>query len=129
MHVIGAALAILVLAGPPVVAQTSTSGAGEALTGAAIAETFAGARLDGVNAEGTPYSVLLSGQGALDGIAGANGEYKDTGRWWVEGDQFCRQWQVWLEGAADCFVAVREGDLIHWHRADGTFVATETYSR
>lgn len=107
-------------------AQTPTMESGEHLTGATLAATFSGATLAGVNSYGNSYTVSLGAGGALDGVAGANGEYVDSGRWWIKDDLFCRQWTTWLGGTEDCFVAVRDGDRIHWFHVDGEFVATET---
>jgi GntR family transcriptional regulator/MocR family aminotransferase len=119
----------VMLVAAPAFAQTPTMNDGERLAGASIAEAFAGATLSGVNAFGNPYRVVLDAAGTMSGVAGPNDEYADTGRWWVEGDLFCRQWQVWLDGVADCFVAVREAGFVHWFCDDGSFVATESYDR
>ncbi len=99
------------------------------LKGDAITTALAGGTLRGVNSFGNPYTVKVLDGGTLDGVAGKSDEYTDKGRWWVEGDQFCRQWQTWLDGKQDCFLVVLDGTQIVWFRPDGSFASAEELSR
>ncbi len=45
----------------------------------------------------------------------------DRGKWWIEGDRFCRKWNRWVSGRAGCFSFVRDGDSINWINRYGQF--------
>jgi GntR family transcriptional regulator/MocR family aminotransferase len=123
------ALGLALVAAGPAQAQTPSLEDGERLAGAALPETFGGATLRGTNSFGNPYRVALGANGTMTGVAGDADQYADSGRWWTEEDLFCRQWNEWLEARSECFVAVLDGDRIHWFREDGAFVTTESLSR
>jgi len=44
---------------------------------------------------------------------------RDSGKWWVAGDQLCQQWTSWMDGKAYCYRLTREGSTVHWVRNDG----------
>jgi hypothetical protein len=44
---------------------------------------------------------------------------RDSGKWWVAGDQLCQQWTSWMDGKAYCYRLSREGSTVHWVRNDG----------
>ncbi len=44
---------------------------------------------------------------------------RDSGKWWVAGDQLCQQWTSWMDGKAYCYRLMREGSTVHWVRNDG----------
>jgi hypothetical protein len=84
------------------------------LDGAAIEAALAGATTSGVNVYGNPYTVHFRADGSLDGVAGADNDYADTGTWWIDGDTLCRRWTTWLDGKAACFFVVLDGGTITW---------------
>jgi hypothetical protein len=43
----------------------------------------------------------------------------DTGRWWIEANQLCQRWNIWLEGETYCYELTRQGDTVQWLRNDG----------
>ena len=45
----------------------------------------------------------------------------DEGRWWIEGDKFCRKWARWQFGRTGCFSFVSDGDSIKWINRYGEF--------
>jgi hypothetical protein len=45
----------------------------------------------------------------------------DQGKWWIEGDKFCRKWTRWQSGRTGCFSFVPEGDAINWINRYGEF--------
>jgi len=124
-----AALAVVAGFAAGATAQELGAMADKQLKGDAIAATLGGGTLKGVNSYGNPYRVTVRADGTLDGVAGKNDEYTDKGSWRVQGDQFCRQWQTWLDGKEDCFLAVLDGGQVVWFRPDGSFAAAEELTR
>jgi len=47
---------------------------------------------------GAPCTIQLCENGKMIGIAGHEDEEADSGRWWVEGDRWFRQWKNWAYG-------------------------------
>jgi TolB-like protein/class 3 adenylate cyclase len=46
---------------------------------------------------------------------------RDQGKWWIEGDKFCRKWNRWVAGRTGCFSFVAVGDTITWVNRYGEF--------
>jgi tetratricopeptide (TPR) repeat protein len=46
---------------------------------------------------------------------------RDQGKWWIEGDKFCRKWNRWVAGRTGCFSFVQNGDSIKWINRYGEF--------
>ena len=46
---------------------------------------------------------------------------RDQGKWWIEGDKFCRKWNRWAAGQSGCFSFVLDGDSIKWINRYGKF--------
>lgn len=44
---------------------------------------------------------------------------KDSGKWWVSGDQLCQKWTSWMDGEQHCYRLTRKGSTVHWVRNDG----------
>jgi hypothetical protein len=44
---------------------------------------------------------------------------RDSGKWWVTGDQLCQQWTSWMDGKAYCYRLTRDGTTVRWVRNDG----------
>jgi hypothetical protein len=44
---------------------------------------------------------------------------RDSGKWWVAGDQLCQQWTSWMDSKPYCYRLTREGSTVHWVRNDG----------
>lgn len=84
------------------------------LTGRALRERMSGARLDCRTIYGDPCTILLLPDGAMVGRAGHADEDIDTGRWWIEGDRWHRQWQSWAYGEPASFEIAIDGGMIHW---------------
>ena len=71
---------------------------------------------------GDPLTIELLPDGRMSGRAGFANEDQDTGRWWLEDDFWCRQWNEWSYGGVARFRIVLEGERIHWVSADGRFI-------
>ncbi len=46
---------------------------------------------------------------------------RDQGKWWIEGDKFCRKWNRFVAGRTGCFSFVPDGDSINWINRYGEF--------
>lgn len=71
---------------------------------------------------GVPCTIELHGDGSMVGRAGYANEDCDTGRWWVDGDLWHRQWNEWVYGDAEAFYVVIDGDRIKWFNRDRQIV-------
>ena len=71
---------------------------------------------------GDPITIELAPDGSMSGRAGFANEDQDQGRWWLEGDLWCRQWQQWSYGQVVRFRIVLEGERIHWVSPDGRLI-------
>jgi hypothetical protein len=82
------------------------------LSGREIRASLSGARIVGVNENESPYTILLRPGGSMKGILGKLKQFDDRGRWWVEGDQLCMHWELWLLGKPTCYDVEVSGDQI-----------------
>ena len=57
---------------------------------------------------GTVAAALARGDGS-----------SDRGKWWVDGDQLCQKWSVWMEGNTYCYKLSQNGSQVRWLRNDG----------
>jgi hypothetical protein len=77
----------------------------------------------------TPYGIELPLRYQRDGrVSGDISGFRlarlfaprETGRWWVDNDRLCQQWQSWYEGKTFCFTIRTAGEgRIRWIRDDG----------
>ncbi len=95
---------------------------GRALKGSAIKKACAGATLLCKTVYGDPCTITLERDGTMHGRAGFANEDRDTGRWWIENDFWCRQWSEWSYGEAARFRVVLSGERIEWYHEDGHLV-------
>ena len=89
------------------------------LKGAALRKALTGATLLYKTVYGDPCTIELHEDGSMVGRAGYANEDRDTGRWWIEGDLWCRQWQVWAYGEVSQLYTRIDGGRIQWFRAEG----------
>lgn len=63
--------------------------------------------------------------GRVDGDGEALGlgrwvQPNDEGRWWIDGNRLCQQFQNWYEGTPMCFQLTRTGEnTLNWVRDNG----------
>lgn len=63
--------------------------------------------------------------GKVDGNGEALGlgrwvQPQDEGRWWIDGDQLCQQFETWYDGSPMCFQLTRTGEnTLTWVRDNG----------
>jgi hypothetical protein len=72
---------------------------------------------------GFPLTYSKSGNVTGDGSALGLARFfapKETGRWWVSGNQLCQQFPTWYDGKSLCFTLARTGEnTLKWVREDG----------
>jgi GntR family transcriptional regulator / MocR family aminotransferase len=78
-----------------------------------------GARLDYQTVYGEPCTIELCEDGRMTGRAGYAQEDRDEGRWWIEGDHWCRRWTAWAYGETGRYRVEKEGSQIFWLDPDG----------
>lgn len=70
-----------------------------------------------------PLNYLPTGEVNGDGQALGLGRFiqpEDVGRWWIDGDRLCQQFQVWYDGEAMCFDLAWIGpSQLSWVRNNG----------
>ena len=86
-------------------------------------------KVKGVNDYGNPFTISYAANGSMSGVAGKDDEFEDSGKWWVKGNMFCRQYKTWLEGKKACFRVTLRGGQINWHDTVGGFVSADTFAR
>jgi len=95
-----------------------------ALKGPALQAAVAGASLLSKTVYGHPLTIDLLADGRMLGRAGFADEDRDSGRWWVEGDRWFRQWQHWSYGEAVGFIAVIHGQRFKLFDGSGQLIDT-----
>jgi GntR family transcriptional regulator/MocR family aminotransferase len=73
---------------------------------------------------GEPCTLQLEADGTLSGRAGYSNEDVDTGRWWVEGGRWFRQWKNWAYGESMGLHTVIDGEQVRWFSAEGLLIDT-----
>jgi GntR family transcriptional regulator/MocR family aminotransferase len=92
--------------------------AGNWLRGTALERALEGASIYLETVYGDPCTIELHRDGQMTGRAGFADEDCDSGRWWVEGDRWFRQWQSWAYGEAVGYYTVIDGSAIKWFDAN-----------
>ncbi len=88
------------------------------LTGADIEAAYSGAKTTLTTGFGT-FLIVWKADGTMAGKEKSDGFPPDDGKWWVEGDRFCRKWVIWGDGKEKCFGVSLDGDLVKWWRDNG----------
>ena len=99
------------------------------LTVEELARQMPGATLLCKTVYGDPCTIDLAVDGGMTGRAGFANEDLDEGRWWLEGDLWCRQWREWSYGQVVRFRIVIEGERIHWVSPDGRLIDSGLITR
>jgi GntR family transcriptional regulator/MocR family aminotransferase len=76
---------------------------------------------------GEPLEIRWNGFGTMSGCAGYAGEDIDSGRWWIEGDRYVRQWQRWSYAELASYAVVLDGDRIKFYLESGYIEDTLTF--
>ena len=75
------------------------------------------------------FAEAMSDDGTLTGRAGYSDEDQDSGRWWVEGDRWFRQWKQWAYGESVGYHTVVDGEQVRWFSAEGLLLDTAVIVR
>jgi len=76
-----------------------------------LLEKLVGSTLICKTVYGAPCTIELRANGKMVGYAGHSNEDYDTGRWWVDGDMWYRQWKKWAYAEqAGFFVTLGQPD-------------------
>lgn len=106
-------------------AALSTPALAETMSGSEIRQSIAGKRIYLATPFGGefPLNYRTNGQVTGDGTALGLGRYlapKETGRWFVRGNELCQQFPTWYDGKVSCFTLRRTGETsLRWRRDDG----------
>ena len=103
---------------------------GTPLSGKEISEIFSGNTMIGVNHErGRQFRMYYNVNGIISATADDHGQKPDSdhGKWWVEGDLRCTQYNKWGEGKKWCKAVYRDGDTFQTFSQDGANIR-ETFS-
>lgn len=99
--------------------------AGAALSGNALKDLVTGKRIYLQTPFGGEFPLRYNADGTVkgDGTALGLGKFlapKETGKWWVKGDNLCQKWPTWYKGRTTCFTIEKTGPgTIKWFRDDG----------
>ncbi len=86
------------------------------LDGLQLATLLPGAIIHYKTFYGDPCTIELHADGRMTGRSGHANEDCDEGRWWLENDLYCRQWQQWGYGEVSKLRVTLDGNRIHWWR-------------
>ena len=84
------------------------------LSEAELDHFLSGVQINYETVYGEPCVIELHADGNMLGRAGYAGEDRDEGRWWIEGDRWCRQWNRWAYGEAGRYRVEKEANQIFW---------------
>lgn len=89
-----------------------------AMTGEEIQQAYSDQTYYGRTPSGRVFILEYSADG---GIHGKVRREQDRGRWWVQGNQICRNWDRWAERKPEeCFFVVPTRTHMRWYSNDGT---------
>ena len=104
--------------------ETLECASGQRLSAADLQQKMPGAIFLGTNTLGESYRIELKPDGTMLGYSrnDVDMDETDTGRWWLVGDHWVRQWRTWSYGRKASFFVVTEGHRIKWFNEQGTLI-------
>jgi len=69
-----------------------------------------------------PCTFELHPDGGMTGRAGHANEEHDQGKWWIEGDLWCRQWQHWAYGETSRYFITKRGPHLRLYNTEKRLV-------
>lgn len=106
--------------------ETLDSALGRRLSAKDLSREMPGAILLGTNTLGEYYRIELKPDGTMLGYSrnDVDIDETDTGRWWLDGDRWVRQWRSWSYGRRASFHVVMDGHRIKWFSEAGKLIDT-----
>lgn len=95
---------------------------GEQLSGEQLFDAVVSTTMLCQIAYGDPCTIELRADGSMVGTAGYANEDCDTGRWWVEGDKWYRQWTRWAWGDVGIYNVIIDGEIIKLFDEQGRLI-------
>jgi len=95
---------------------------GQQVVSGDLQSAVAGTTMRCLIAYGDPCTIEICADGRLIGRAGYANEDCDEGRWWVDGDYWCRQWSRWAWGEVGTYRVKLEGEHIRLFDEDGRLI-------
>lgn len=99
------------------------------LTGRELQRALSGLTLLYNTVYGDPCTIHIQPDGTLVGRAGYANEDCDRGRWWIEEDRWCRQWENWAYGEPTGFTTLVDDEQVRWFNPSGLLVDTAVVVR
>jgi len=116
---------ILVLVSTLAACLAPAAASAEQLAGSALKQFVAGKRVYLATPFGGEFPLNYKRTGVVtgDGTALGLGKFlapKESGSWWVTGENLCQQWPTWYDGKPTCFKIRKTGERsLNWVRDDG----------
>jgi GntR family transcriptional regulator/MocR family aminotransferase len=86
------------------------------LDGAGIKATLDGAR---IYVRGGDVTIQFKADGTFIGTHVRGFGRSDVGKWWVEGDRYCRKWNNWNKATTACWFVYRDGANLRFQQIGG----------
>ena len=92
---------------------------GRRLLAADLQAMLPGAAMTTRRVYGEPLEIRWQADGTMTGTAGFAGEDQDSGRWWLDGDRYVRQWQRWSYAETASYAMVLDGECLKFYLETG----------
>lgn len=92
---------------------------GQRLLASDLLSLLPGASMRTKRVYGEPLEIHWHADGTMTGHAGFANEDHDSGRWWLDGDRYVRQWNRWSYGEPASYAIVLEGERIKFYLESG----------
>ena len=104
--------------------ETLENASGRRLYAEDLQREMPGAIFLGTNTLGESYRIELKPDGTMLGYSrnDVDMDETDTGRWWLDGDHWVRQWRTWSYGRKASFHVVTDGHRIKWFNDNGALI-------
>ncbi|WP_295797263.1 PLP-dependent aminotransferase family protein [uncultured Microbulbifer sp.] len=104
--------------------ETLEAAGGRRLRAQDLQREMPGAIFLGTNTLGESYRIELRADGTMLGYSrnDVDMDETDTGRWWLDGDHWVRQWRTWSYGRKASFHVVTDGHRIKWFNDVGKLI-------
>jgi GntR family transcriptional regulator/MocR family aminotransferase len=92
------------------------------LKGDALRRVMSGSTWSYQTVYADPATFELHCDGTMDGRAGHANEEQDEGKWWIEGDLWCRQWKQWAYGEPSSYYVTLSGQHLKLYNREKRLV-------